>query len=206
MSKRLLGAVAAVVALVLGAGALFLLLPERGQGPAAAPAPTSSSPSSPTSSTTAPRVLVDGPVGVPTRIEIADLDVDAPVTAVGTTPENAQEVPSSLDETGWWRDGSVPGAPGNAVIVGHTASVDDAVFDPLVEAEVGDEVLVTGSEGTIAFTIERTETVPVADFGDVAADVYRSEGDSGLVLMTCGDWNGSSFESTVIVHAVPVGA
>lgn len=203
MNRRLLGAVAAVVALVLGAGALFLLLPEREQGPAAATA-TTSTPPAPT--TSAARPLVDGPVGVPTRIEIADLGIDAPVTEVGTTPENAQEVPSALDETGWWRDGAVPGAPGNAVIVGHTASVDEAVFDPLVDAEVGDEVLVTGSEGTIAFTVERSDTVPVADFGDVAADVYRAGGASGLVLMTCGDWNGNSFESTVIVHAVPTAA
>ncbi|MDT9591929.1 class F sortase [Nocardioides zeae] len=205
MSKRLLGALAAAV-VVLGVGILLLLGREQEQAPpedvaASEPVRTSEAALPP-----AERQLVTGPVGLPTRLEIVDLDIDAPVEPVGTTPENAQEVPAALDETGWWRDGAVPGAPGNAVIVGHTASADDGVFDPLVDVEAGDEVLVTGSEGTVAFTVERSETVAVEDFADVAADVYRADGASGLVLMTCGDWNGTAFESTVIVHAVPSAA
>ena len=143
---------------------------------------------------------------MPDRLVIEALDIDAPVTSVGTTPENAQEVPGSLDETGWWRDGSEPGAPGNAVIVGHTASADDGVFDPLVDVETGDEVLVSGEDGEATFVVDRTEVVPVDDFASRAAEIYRTDGASGLVLMTCGDWNGQEFESTVIVHAKPSGA
>lgn len=110
-------------------------------------------------------------------------------------------MPAALDETGWWRDGAVPGADGNAVIVGHTASSDDGVFDRLVDIGTGDEILVTGENGTAAFFVTETDVVPLADFGSVAPDVYRSEGPSGLVLMTCGDWNGREFETTVIVYA-----
>ncbi len=150
--------------------------------------------------------IAQGPVGVPDRLVIDELGIDAPVTAVGTTPENAQEVPAALDETGWWRDGSAPGAPGNAVIVGHTASSDDGVFDPLVDVETGDEVLVSGEDGELTFVVDRTEVVPVEDFAEVAPSVYRADGASGLVLMTCGDWNGDAFETTVIVHAVPAAA
>lgn len=202
MKARLLAALAAA-AVVVAVAVLVLLVTgrdqdrdERSEEPPAASTPASSEPA-PTPT------FVDGAVGEPTRLQIEALDVDAPVQPVGTTPENAQEVPAALDETGWWRDGAVPGAPGNAVIVGHTASADDGVFDPLVDIEQGDEVLVTGAEGTAAFTVERVDVVPVADFADVAADVYRSDGASGLVLMTCGDWNGNEFETTVIVHAAP---
>lgn len=206
MNKKLLGAVVAAIVLV-GAGLLLLLVLDQEEQPVAdtPAAPASATPTTAPSATEPVRDLVEGPVGVPTRLEIEGLGVDAPVSPVGTTPENAQEVPAALDETGWWRDGAVPGAPGNAVIVGHTASADDGVFDPLVDVEAGDEILVTGSDGTAAFTVERSESVPVEDFGDVAADVYRADGASGLVLMTCGDWNGSAFETTVIVHAVPAG-
>ncbi|MGJ9411830.1 class F sortase [Aeromicrobium sp. CF4.19] len=196
MKKNLL---ATITAAALVAAAVFVNLPEdepgRGEPEAVAAAPSPSPEPA--------RDMADGPVGTPERLEITSLDVDAPVMAVGSTPDNAQEVPAALDETGWWRDGAVPGASGNAVIVGHTASSDDGVFDPLVDIEEGDEVIVTGEDGSLAFDVVRSEVVPVADFGTVAADIYRTEGDSGLVLMTCGDWNGEEFETTVIVHAEP---
>jgi LPXTG-site transpeptidase (sortase) family protein len=191
---------ATLAAAALLTGGVLLNLPS--DVPAAAPAPVGAAAEpSPRPTPTAERELTDGSIGVPDQIEIESLEIDAPVQSVGTTPENAQEVPSALDETGWWRDGSEPGAGGNAVIVGHTASSDDGVFDPLVDVEEGAEVFVTGDEGTAAFTVDRIEVVPVAQFGDVAPDVYRTDGDAGLVLMTCGDWNGEEFETTVIVHA-----
>ena len=193
--KNLLAALAAGCLLV--AGVLVNLPTDR---PDPGPVRSASPPSAPWRSAE-DRELVDGSTGVPDRLEIQRLEIDAPVEPVGTTPENAQEVPAALDETGWWRDGSVPGEDGNAVIVGHTASSDDGVFDRLVDIESGDEILVTGEDGTAAFTVTETDVVPVPDFATVAPDVYRSDGASGLVLMTCGDWNGEEFETTVIVFA-----
>lgn len=194
VKKDLLAALAACSLLV--AGVLVNLPTDR---PDPGPVRSASSPTSPWESPD--REIVDGSTGVPDRIEIETLEIDAPVEPVGTTPENAQEVPAALDETGWWRDGALPGENGNAVIVGHTASSDDGVFDRLVDIESGDEILVTGEDGTAAFTVTETDVVPVPDFATVAPDVYRSDGASGLVLMTCGDWNGEEFETTVIVFA-----
>lgn len=202
MKKDLLATIAAAALLAAG---VFVNLPANGPGAPAASAPSATDERTPTT-TPPPTTTTGGPIGVPDRLVVAALDIDAPVTPVGTTPENAQEVPAALDVTGWWRDGSVPGAPGNAVVVGHTASSDDGVFDPLVDVEAGDEVLVSGEDGTIAFVVERRDIVPVDEFSTVAADVYRATGDSGLVLMTCGDWNGRAFETTVIVHAAAVPA
>ncbi len=196
MTRQLTATFAALLLLV---GGVVVNLPAT-TSPEPRTAPAAASPE-PAASPVAERDLADGSIGVPERLEIESVGVDARVVPVGTTPENAQEVPESLEETGWWRDGSEPGAPGNAVVVGHTASEDEGVFDPLVDVEKDDEVFVTGPDGTAAFTVTRTEVVPVADFADVAAEVYRAEGDSGLVLMTCGDWNGKEFETTVIVHA-----
>ncbi len=193
--KHLLAALAACCLLV--AGVLVNLPTDR---PDLGPVRSASPPSAPWEPAD-DRELVDGSTGAPQRLEIQRLDIDAPVEPVGTTPENAQEVPAALDETGWWRDGAVPGEDGNAVIVGHTASSDDGVFDRLVDIESGDEILVTGEDGTAAFTVTETDVVPVPDFATIAPDVYRSDGASGLVLMTCGDWNGEEFETTVIVFA-----
>lgn len=139
--------------------------------------------------------------GTPERLVIDALDVDAPVEPVGVAPAGGQEVPHHIDTTGWWRDGSVPGAPGNAVMVGHTASAADGVFDRLGELAPGDEVRVTGPEGTVTFVVDQTRVVSRDAFRDLVADLYRTDGPGGLVLMTCGDWNGSEFESTVVVTA-----
>ncbi len=62
-------------------------------------------------------------------------------------------------------------------------------------------MVVAGPEGEVTFRVTEVEDVPVEDFATVADEIYRADGPSGLVLMTCGDWNGEAFESTVIVRA-----
>jgi hypothetical protein len=47
-------------------------------------------------------------------------------------------------------------------------------------------------------------TVPVEQFRRIAQAVYRTSGPTSLVLMTCGDYDGSDFRSTVVVVATPV--
>ena len=110
-------------------------------------------------------------------------------------------MPSSLEATGWWRDGQQPGSAGNAVIVGHTAPAADGVFDDLVELDEGDTITVSSGSESLSYAVTREEAVEVADFASVADEIYRETGPSGLVLMTCGDWNGTEFETTVIIHA-----
>ncbi|GAA2072990.1 hypothetical protein GCM10009821_08980 [Aeromicrobium halocynthiae] len=150
-----------------------------------------------------PAAPTPGPTttGTPERLVIDGLDVDAPVEPVGITSGGGQEVPHFIDTVGWWRDGAVPGAPGNAVVVGHTASAADGVFDRLGELAPGDEVRVTGPDGTVVFVVERTRTLTPEEFRRTAPELYRTDGPSGLVLRTCGDWNGREFETTVVVTA-----
>ena len=144
------------------------------------------------------------PIGVPTRLVITSIGVDAGVVPVGTTAAGAQEVPGSIDATGWWRDGRQPGQSGNAVIVGHTASRADGVFDNLSKLGRDDTIKVRGESGTLTYAVAAEREVRVEDFATVADDIYRTTGPSGLVLMTCGDWNGTRFETTVIVYAKAV--
>lgn len=183
-------------------------LPLRPDGPAPeqdAPLtkPTARATSIPWPSNAAPRKTA--PIGEPTQLVIDDIDVDAKVLPVGTTAEGAQEVPTSLAETGWWEDGQQPGQPGNAVIVGHTASKDDGVFDELARLEKGDRVTVKGERGTLDYRVTSEKEIRVEDFAAESDRIYRETGASGLVLMTCGDWNGSRFETTVITYAKALG-
>lgn len=106
-----------------------------------------------------------------------------------------------MDRVGWYRDGSLPGQPGNAVITGHTWSKGDGVFDRLPQLKEGALITLTTAKGSITYRVSSVGSVDLADFGTYAPDIYRTTGPSGLVLMTCGDWNGSSYEATTVVYA-----
>lgn len=135
---------------------------------------------------------------------IPSTGVKAPVEQVGMLPDNTQEVPDSMDNVGWYRDGSKPGEPGNAVITGHTCSTCDGVFDRLPQLKEGALITLKAAKGSIVYRVSSVGSVEIADFGKYADDIYRTDGPPGLVLMTCGDWNGSTYEATTVVYAEQV--
>ncbi len=181
-------------------GGLALLRDGAPTDPQAGAAPTSSSPAA-----TATPTGESAPTGfAPERVRIDAIDVDAPVLDLGRADDGSQEVPERLDATGWWRNGALVDGPGSAAIVGHTSSRGGAVFDRLSDLEPGDDVTVDGADGEAAtFTVRKVETVPVEEFARVAARVYARRGPSLLALMTCGDYEGGAFRSTVIAWATP---
>jgi LPXTG-site transpeptidase (sortase) family protein len=188
----------------VGVAAVVAFLLTRGDDvePRPTAGPTSAAPSA--SASSAPP---DEPSGfTPARVRIPTIDVDAPVVGLGTGDDGAQEVPERLDVTGWWRDGAQVDGPGSAAIVGHTASRGTAVFDRLGELAAGDRVSVAGRRDgeRAAFVVRAVRTVPVEQFRRIAQAVYRTSGPTSLVLMTCGDYDGSDFRSTVVVVATPV--
>lgn len=138
---------------------------------------------------------------MPKRLKIRELGVDAEVLALGKAADGSQEVPTSLAATSWWRDGAKPGESGNTVIVGHTASRTKGVFDELGTLRRGDRVTVKAADGSVDYTVTESSKVKVAKFSTVSDSIYSESGPSGLVLMTCGDWNGRDFDTTVIVRA-----
>lgn len=192
--RRWIVASAVVVVLAGAAGTAFLLNGDE--------APKATSPKTTPAPTTEPtKAQPVKSIGTPDRLAISAIGVDAPVISVGTTAKGAQDVPGSLDATGWWRDGSKPGQPGNAVIVGHTASKGDGVFDELGDLNKGDKITVSSGKDMLTYTVTKEQVLEVSKFATVADEIYRRTGPSGIVLMTCGDWNGTRFETTVIVTA-----
>lgn len=88
------------------------------------------------------------PVGLPTRLAIPRIGIDAAVDQVGQTPEGAMDVPRGYDTTGWYRLGPRPGQSGNAVITGHVDSpTAAAVFWKLHYLRPGDAITVGADDG-----------------------------------------------------------
>jgi hypothetical protein len=153
-------------------------------------------------------VRVQAPASAPTRVRIASLGIDAPVSAVGIDiPHGVLAVPPSIHRTGWWKDGAAPGAPsGSILIAGHVDSATGGVgaFFRLKDARAGARVTVTNAAGhTFSYRV-----VLVRDFlkRDLPASVYSLRGRPRLVLVTCGGpfiESEGHYRDNVVLVAVP---
>ena len=138
---------------------------------------------------TMPKVVVHE-AGLPERLRIRKLNIDAVIEHVGLTEDGAMDVPSDWWTTAWYDKGARPGEKGNAVIAGHyDADVGPAIFVYLERLKPGDEIEVTDDRGdTRTFTVDKTEA-----FEDADAPMERIFGDSSgihLNLVTCdGTWD-----------------
>jgi LPXTG-site transpeptidase (sortase) family protein len=153
----------------------------------------------------APQNLKQINSGLPTRIEIPKISVDAAIEYVGLTPQGAMAVPTGPTSTAWFDLGPRPGENGSAVIAGHEGWKDGirAVFDDLYKLRAGDEVYVKDEEGaTTTFVVRDVRTY--GQNGD-ASDVFgSSDGKAHLNLITCeGIWNAAekSYSNRLVVFA-----
>lgn len=144
-------------------------------------------------------------IGVPVRLKIPAINVDAIVENVGVTQNGEMGVPKSPDELAWFELGPKPGEKGSSVISGHYGWKNNipAVFDNLHKLVKGDSVYVEDSEGkTVNFTVREVRSY---DQNASAEDVFgSSDGDSHLNLITCeGVWNKEekSYSSRLVVFA-----
>jgi sortase (surface protein transpeptidase) len=121
----------------------------------------------------------------PERVQIPSIGVDSGLEDLGLGAAGELDPPRAWDSAGWYRDGTVPGAVGPAVIAGHVDSGSGpAVFVDLAKLDVGDEVQVTLSTGTVeTFRVTGSERTPKATFP--TSDVYGSTPTPSLRLITC---------------------
>ena len=142
---------------------------------------------------------------VPVRIEIPRIKVASPLDRLGRAADGTVEVPVRWERAGWYAEGTRPGDPGSAVILGHVDSRSDgpAVFFRLRELRRGDEIAVTRADGSTArFLVDRTEQFPKSRFPTDA--VYYPTLTPALRLVTCGgsfDATAHHYRSNVIVFA-----
>jgi sortase (surface protein transpeptidase) len=142
---------------------------------------------SPPSSVSAPPQAA---TGAPIRIRISAIDVDAPVGTVRLDAHGVLETPQDWQVAAWYADGTPPGEPGPAVIVGHVDASDGrggakaAVFYRLRELRVGDVVEVQRGGRWVEFQVVAVREYPKNRFP--TADVYGPTPDPQLRLITCG--------------------
>lgn len=130
-------------------------------------------------------------LGLPMRLKIPRINIDATVEYVGLTSDGAMDVPKGPAEVAWYKLGPRPEEIGSAVIAGHSGWKNNkkAVFDNLNKLKKGDKIYVEGEKGVIITFVVREKRLydPNAD----ATDVFSSsDGKIHLNLVTCeGVWD-----------------
>jgi sortase (surface protein transpeptidase) len=147
------------------------------------------------------------PTPAPVRLAIPAIGVATRLQRLGRAGDGTIEVPHGPDKwdvAGWYEDGTRPGDPGSAVILGHVDSRSGpAVFYRLRELRPGDQVEVDRAGGSrVAFTVQRVEQYPKRRFP--TAEVYYPTLEPMLRLVTCGgafDRSTGHYTDNVIVFA-----
>lgn len=131
----------------------------------------------------------DKKYGLPTRLIIPKLNVDANISYMGLTAGGEMDVPPDLINVGWYKYGTKPGEQGSAVIAGHLEGTEDlGVFIKLNTLQDGDVINVRNDrDETIAFTVRETRTYKQNERPD---EIFNKNDGRYLNLITCtGTWD-----------------
>lgn len=141
----------------------------------------------------------------PQMVAIPSISVNAEVERVGINYKGSMATPTHLANVGWYGAGVQPGNPGNAVIAGHVNNGLglDGVFAHLNKVQMGDDVLVTGSDGKILhFKVSSIQTYS----RDIPSGTVFNSPDQKprVVLITCqGEWipSDKTYSERLVVFA-----
>lgn len=135
----------------------------------------------------------------PSRLSIPSIKLAASVAPVGVDPDGAMSVPVAPNTVGWYKNGTVPGKTGSAVLDAHVY----LAFRDLKKVKVGDSIYVTGQSGKLSkFVVSgigkyRYTNVPLGD-------LFTMNDAARLNLITCaGKWLPSkgTYDHRLIVYA-----
>lgn len=154
-----------------------------------------------TSSFVAPQQIL---VGLPMRLKIPSIRVDAMIDQLGLMTNGDMQAPAGPKTVGWYRFGPRPGAIGSAVVDGHYGIWENgerSVFDELAKLKKGDEIYIEDDKGVVTtFVVRESRNFdPEAN----TTDVFKSnDGLAHLNLITCdGVWNtaAKSYDKRLVV-------
>ena len=159
----------------------------------------------PSSGNLVSRSMADSAPGLPIRLVIPKIKVDAAFDYVGLTTDGAVGVPKGPTNAAWFDLGPRPGQIGTAVIDGHFGWKDNipAVFDNLDKLQKGDVIYVKDATGTtLTFVVSMLKTY--GENQDASAVFGAGDGKAHLNLITCeGIWNKvqKSYSDRLVVFA-----
>lgn len=130
------------------------------------------------------------PLGLPMRLTIPSIGVDANILEVGLAADGSVDVPKGPHDVAWFNRGPQPGQPGSSVIVGHAGKWQNglnSVFDNLNKLKKGDTIYVKNDKGFVtSFVVRETKTYNPED---VVPDIFKKNDGTYLNLITCsGAW------------------
>jgi sortase (surface protein transpeptidase) len=156
-------------------------------------------------STPVPRQVAAVGSGLPDRLIIPTLNIDAHVQHVGLGKSGNMAVPTNYTDVAWYRLGAVPGSMGSAVFDGH---VDNGfslpgVFKHLSDIQVGDSIFVQDSAGKrLEFVVEQATAYPLESVP--LERIFKRADAARLVLITCdGAWlkDKKTYDERLVVFA-----
>ena len=139
----------------------------------------------------------------PVELQIPAIALTVSLSTLGLNPNGTVQVPTDIQQPGWYRLGPSPGQEGSAVILGHVDSYQGpAVFYKLRSLVAGDMVEVSLADGVTAqFKVTSVAMYLKTNFPDQA--VYASKGFSALQLVTCSgvfDTQTGHYLSNIVVY------
>ena len=151
-----------------------------------------------------PQPVDDAPFA-PAELDIPSIGVASVVAPVATVMAPAPflggravptfAVPPDASSVGWWVDGPLIGAPGMAILLGHSQVGGYAVFNRLGELHAGDQVTVVDGAGSSRADfriIKVLAGVPKNDPEALRRVLSDNAESAQLALITCGgDFNPS---------------
>jgi LPXTG-site transpeptidase (sortase) family protein len=141
----------------------------------------------------------------PYTLRIPRIDVDAPIVPIQSNEDRVLLPPRDPGIAGWWSDGVAPGAAhGSAVLVGHTVRNNGGgVFDDVGTLHSGDTIEVEGSNTALTYRVQSVDVLSKDQVARDAEHIFNQAGPGRLVVITCDDWDGTTWQSNIITIASP---
>ena len=141
--------------------------------------------------------------GLPVRLKIPNISVDAAIEFVGITSEGEMGIPGNAVDVGWFKLGPRPGENGSAVIAGHFTGENGkpGVFTDLSKLKEGDILYIEDDKGTSTVFVVRESRAYDSGYAD---EVFSSSNGAHLNLITCdGVWNEAkkSYNKRLVIFA-----
>lgn len=136
------------------------------------------------------------PTAAPVQLLIPFIDVHRAVEKVGVDYSGVMQLPVNAWNAGWYEWGPVPGAPGDAVIEGHSGYPGKPlIFGKLASLRPGDRIVVVLADGTQRlFLVVSMRSVPA---GSAPPGLASFSGKPRLTLITCtGQFDKKTYQSS----------
>jgi hypothetical protein len=143
----------------------------------------------------------------PVRVAVSSLDLAVPLIATNADPRATMDDPPIDAPLVMWSDTSAkPGAStGQTILIAHT-SAHQGALSPIKDVQRGQHVQVLTKSGTMVYEVDRVRTLSPEKFDRADITLFKQSGGAGrLVMISRQDWDGSAYQSSVVLTAYPLG-